>query len=78
MRVPWNWPKPEPMTAHHPDDECWPAAWHRAVMGRAAERIPGLRLRFFTDAEPAEAWSPAARRAGIRHDMQRLPQFVTH
>ncbi len=27
----------------------WPAGWHRAAMGRVAEALPGVRLRFAGD-----------------------------
>ena len=26
----------------------WPASWHRAAMGRVAERVAGVRIRYFT------------------------------
>ncbi|NHN55750.1 DUF1870 family protein [Calidifontibacter sp. DB0510] len=30
----------------------WPAGWHRAAMGRVAQKIPGLRVRYLRDEDP--------------------------
>lgn len=30
---------------HHPDQP-WPAAWHRAVIARVAQEVPGLSIRY--------------------------------
>lgn len=35
---------------HHPDIE-WPASWHRAVMGRVAERVDNVRVHYIGDPE---------------------------
>lgn len=32
----------------HPDVD-WPAGWHRAAMGRVAQALPGVRVRFVGD-----------------------------
>ena len=32
-----------------PPGEPYPARWHRAIAGRALDRVPGLRIAFFTD-----------------------------
>ncbi|AUH70561.1 MULTISPECIES: helix-turn-helix domain-containing protein [Gordonia] len=41
----------EQLWEHWPD-VTYPASWHRAALGRVAERIPGLRLRYMHEEVP--------------------------
>lgn len=36
--------------AEHPD-MTWPAGWHRAAMGRVAQALPRVRIKFLGDAD---------------------------
>ena len=36
--------------AAHPADD-WPASWHRAVVARIAQEVPGLSIAFASDVE---------------------------
>lgn len=33
--------------AHHPE-QSWPASWHRAVVARVAQEVPGLAIEYWT------------------------------
>lgn len=32
----------------------WSAGWHRAAMGRVAEQVPGVRVRFLSEEGPSD------------------------
>lgn len=35
---------------HHPE-QSWPASWHRAVVARVAQEVPGLAIDYWTPGE---------------------------